>query len=84
MALDPQILKDVTRLSKEPLIFHDFIKWDVLKWNLEDWRTKLGDQPLQFRVGKCIFSEVQFLFFILFILINIGRCFSKYLPMYIL
>lgn len=55
----PHHMKYLTENFHEPIIFSDLNDWNILKWTLKDWETKLGDEKLTFRKNNFIKSKVS-------------------------
>ncbi|RZC35173.1 HSPB1-associated protein 1 [Asbolus verrucosus] len=55
--MDPHELKYLLLNSKEPILFKNKLDWGLFKWNLEDWERLLGNEELNFRCGKNLFTK---------------------------
>lgn len=52
-------LKNVIDSVTEPVVFKNLLEWDILSWNLKDWKDRLGNEELQFRWGHNKHTEVK-------------------------
>lgn len=48
----PEEIKNIINTFKEPLLFRNILKWDILSWGLVDWNKELGEEELVIRCGK--------------------------------
>lgn len=55
---NPEEIKNIISTSKEPLLFRNVLKWDILSWSLVDWNKELGKEELQIRCGKNLPTSV--------------------------
>lgn len=52
-------IKSLIENSNEPLLFTDYLKdWEMLKWSLQDWESKMGVKKLEFRSKTFVTTTV--------------------------
>ncbi|CAG9859596.1 unnamed protein product [Phyllotreta striolata] len=44
-------LKNLLLEKNEPIIIKSVLKWDMLNWTLNDWKTALNNEEMEFRCG---------------------------------
>lgn len=49
--IKPNDLKHFIMYEKKPVILKNILKWNMLNWTLEDWKSVLQNENLQFRYG---------------------------------
>ncbi|XP_066262704.1 HSPB1-associated protein 1 [Euwallacea similis] len=54
---DPLDLREIILNTQEPLRVKDQIKCDLISWNLDKWNEELGNEQLQFRCGKNLYTK---------------------------
>lgn len=46
--------------SKVPIVFHNMLNdWELFKWDVDDWKTKLFRHPIHCRKGKITCTKVN-------------------------
>lgn len=56
----PEQIKQIITNANFPIIISNLLDWDCLSWNLKDWNDRLGEEKLQFRCGRNIYTQVYF------------------------
>ncbi|KAJ8924127.1 hypothetical protein NQ315_006910 [Exocentrus adspersus] len=54
---EPAELQSLILNSAAPLLFRKIVTSNILKWTLEDWARVLGNEILEFRIGKYEYSH---------------------------
>ncbi|XP_044745865.1 HSPB1-associated protein 1 [Coccinella septempunctata] len=44
-------ISNIIYQTNEPLILANYLKWDIINWNLQKWHDVLGNEDLEFRYG---------------------------------
>lgn len=52
-----QQIKDIIINSPEPLLLKNTVKWNILRWSLQDWKKSLENEEMEFRIGNFGFSR---------------------------
>ncbi|XP_045460867.1 HSPB1-associated protein 1 isoform X1 [Harmonia axyridis] len=50
-------LSDIISQTDEPLILPNYLKWNIIQWDLQKWNDVLGNEELEFRYGHNIKTE---------------------------